>query len=159
MKMVSSGKVRWLGCLVVAIALGAGCQQARKLSGVRTAVSNPAPESPEGIVHLAIKAAMDKDEEAGWAKFRALLHSKQLTSPASERNWRTMNYSTLRRKVKLYLEDDSTPTYQLCYSEEPRAGTVKVFIANEKNPDNCTPCQVEKDPAAGNAWRIMLCSM
>ena len=146
-------------CLLTCLATAPGCQQARKFSGVRTAVSNPAPESPEGIVHQAIQSAMTAEEDAGWSRFRALLHSKQLQSPSSERNWRTMNYSTLRRKVKLYLEDDTSPTYQLCYTEEPRPGAVKVFIANEKNPDNCTPCQLEQDPAAGNAWRIMLCSI
>ena len=150
---------RLLLSLFLCFLFAGGCQQARKYAGVRTPVSNPVPESPEGIVHLAIQAAMTKDEEAGWARFRALRHSRQVESPASERQWRTMNYSTLRRKVALYLEDDATPTYQLCYTEEPRAGATKVFIGNEKNPDNCTPCQVEQDPAANNAWRIMVCSL
>ena len=154
-----TGSRRTLVLLVVMVALTVGCQQMRKMGGIRTDIQEPAQDTPEWVVHQAVQAAMNKDEALGWETFRGLLHSKQLESPASEQNWRSMNFSTMRRKVPLYLPDDSVATYRLCYKEEPRDGAVKVFVENEKNPENCTPCQVERDAVANNAWRIMHCSL
>ena len=135
-----------------------GCQMVRKKLGVVTEISDPSPGSPEWVVMEAIKAAMEKDEPKAWAAFREQLHSKELNSPASEKNWRQMNFQTFRRKVKLYLEDDTRPYYKLHYLEADNNGHTKVYVHNEKS-DMPTPCKVAPDPKANGAWKITLCSL
>lgn len=135
-----------------------GCQSLRKMTGIKTTVSDPEPGSPQAVLQDALKAALQADEGEGWEAFRALLHSDQLLSPASEASWRTMNFATFRRKAKLYLEDDAVPTYQLAFVEEPRENIRKLFIHNEMS-DAPTPCSFKRDAKAENAWRINLCSL
>jgi hypothetical protein len=135
-----------------------GCQMFRKKLGIVTEVSDPSPGSPEWVIMEAIKAAMEKDEPKAWATFRTLLHSKELNSPASEKNWRQMNFQTFRRKVKLYTEDDMRPYYKLHYLESDNNGHTKVYVHNEKS-DMPTPCKVAPDPKANGAWKITLCSL
>lgn len=146
--------------LLAALFLGPACDKVDKWLGckVTTTISEGDLSTPEGVVLEAIRAALEKDEEDGWNRFRALLHSRQLESQASEKNWRTLNFQTFRRKLPLYLEDDTAPVYKRCYSEEVHADTVKVYIQNEKS-EMPTPCSLKKDAEAGGAWRIDLCSL
>ena len=106
----------------------------------------------------ALEAAIQKDEEKAWEAFRGLLHSRQLSSPVSERAWQTMNFPTFRRKVRLYLEDDASPVYELAYTEEVPPNGIKLFIANEKS-EIPTPCTLKPDASQGGAWRITICSL
>ncbi len=95
---------------------------------------------------------------AGGARSPPLLHSKQLKSVASERNWRNFNFQTTRRKYKLYLEDDEKPVFKFGYMEEDLDGGVAIYIRNEKS-DMPTPCTVRPDPEQDNKWRITKCSL
>ena len=130
----------------------------RKRFDIYTEVSDPDVDSPEWVVQQVIIAAMQEDESAGWDIFQPLLHSKQLKSSASERNWRNFNFQTTRRKYKLYLEDDSDPTYQIGYTEGDLDGGLSVYIRNEKS-DMPTPCTVRPDAKQDNKWRITKCSL
>ncbi len=145
--------------LLASLALG-GCNRVDKWLGcsMTTTVDAADLDSPEGVVLEAIKAAMEKDEAAGWLRFRDLLHSRQLISQASEKNWRQLNFQTFRRKLPLYLEDDTIPVYRQCFQEEHHHDVVKVFLQNEKS-EMPTPCTVRKDPEANGAYRIDLCSL
>ena len=86
------------------------------MAGITTTIDDTDPGTPEAVLYDALTAALEKDEAKGWKAFRSLLHSEQLSSAISEKTWRTMNFSTLRRKARLYLEDDGKPSYQLAYT-------------------------------------------
>jgi len=86
------------------------------------------------------------------------MHSSQTDSQASESSWRTLNFAAFRRKVPLYLRDDTRPTYELAYAEEIRSDQVKLFVVNEMS-EMPTPCTVKRDPKADGAWRIQMCSL
>lgn len=144
-----------VACLLV---LSAGCQDVRRMAGITTTIDNPEAGTPEAVLYDALTAALDADEAKGWKAFRALLHSEQLSSAISEKTWRTMNFSTLRRKARLYLEDDGKPTYKLAYTEDVAPSSIKLFIFNEKS-EVPTPCTLKPDAAHNNAWRISLCSL
>lgn len=146
--------------LTLTLALGAtsGCKQVRRMLGITTTIDNPDDGTPEALVRDVIAAALMADETKGWEAFRKLLHSDQLRSGVSEKSWRTMNFPALRRKVRLYLEDDSTPIYELAYAEEVAPTSVKLFVANEKS-EVPTPCTLKPDAEQGGAWRISICSL
>ncbi len=148
-----------LAVMVAALLLtSVGCQDVRRMAGITTTIDDPDPGTPEAVLYDALTAALDKDEAKGWKAFRSLLHSEQLSSAISEKTWRTMNFSTLRRKARLYLEDDGKPAYQLAYTEDVAPASLKLFIFNEKS-EVPTPCTLKPDPAQNNAWRISLCSL
>ncbi|MGM0575809.1 MAG: hypothetical protein ACQEXJ_08790 [Myxococcota bacterium] len=149
-----------LALLVAVPALVGGCDRVDKWLGCKwsTTVTSPEEGTPEWVVHEAVQAALEEDEAKGWERFRKLLHSSQLDSPASEQNWRTMNFSTFRRKVPLYLEDDNKAVFDICYQEDQADGGRRLFVKNEKS-EMPTPCKVMKDPEAGGAWRITMCSL
>lgn len=151
-------RVTWIMALVALLLCTAGCQQVRRLAGIHTTVDAPEAGSPEAVVFDALAAAIESDEAKGWKAFRQLLHSEQLASPISEKTWRTMNFSTLRRKARLYLENDSSPVYKLAYTEDIAPAGIKLFIYNEKS-EVPTPCTVNPDPEHDNAWRISICSL
>lgn len=119
-------------------------------------VKAPGKDSPEAVIMGAIQAAMNPDEAKGWAAFSALLHSSQQL-PNSLTSWRTFNFKAFRRKVHLYLADDTKPDYVIDRVERPTPDRVKIFVHNERSMP--TPCQLRKDPQAGGAWRIEICSL
>ncbi len=139
------------------VASAPGCKKVQRLLPPKT-IENPEAGTPEAIVQEAIKAAMTKDEAEGWKHFRSLLHSSELESPASEKNWRQMNFATFRRKVPLFLEDPSKPVYKMQYYEETADGMYKVFVINSKS-DVPTPCGVKRDANNNDEWRIKMCSL
>lgn len=150
-------KVLIAALLVGGLALNVGgCKEVDKL--ITETIDDPDPESPEWVVQQAIMAAMEKDEPTGWKRFRGLLHSGQTKSLKSEKSWRQMNFAAFRRKVPLYLKDKTKPVYELEYTEDFDDGAKKLFITNNRS-DVPTPCQLEPDPAAGNKWRIVRCSL
>ena len=151
-------RVMWALALTALLLCTAGCQQVRRMAGIHTTVEAPEAGSPEAVVFDALAAALDPNEPKGWKSFKALLHSDQLASPISEKTWRTMNFSALRRKARLYLEDDALPTYKLAYTEDMAPAGLKLFIFNEKS-EVPTPCTVHPDPQHNNAWRISMCSL
>ena len=151
-------RVAWALALVAVLLCAAGCQQVRRLAGIHTTIDAPEPGTPEAVLFDALSAAIEPDEAKGWKAFRALLHSDQLASAISEKTWRTMNFSALRRKARLYLEDDGKPIYKLAYTEDIAPAGLKLFIYNEKS-EVPTPCTVNPDPQRANAWRISICSL
>jgi len=144
--------------LAFAVVSSVGCQQVRRMAGIHTTIDAPEAGTPEAVLFDALAAAIEPDEAKGWKAYRALLHSEQLSSAISEKTWRTMNYSTLRRKARLYLEEDGNLSYKLAYSEEVAPASLKLFIFNEKS-EVPTPCTLKPDAAHNNAWRISLCSL
>ena len=144
----------------------ASCRAINERLGISTTIDAPQPDTPEWIVHEAIQAAIlsyKENEAAGWARFRKLLHSSEAWSAATERTWREMRWATMRRKVYLFTKDKdslatvrrSSPTYELAKTGEKNRGTVKrLFVVNERS-DLPTPCEVQRDPKQGNAWRIV----
>ena len=147
-----------LAVVFLALTVAPGCQQVRRTLGIRTTIDSPAPGSPEALVRDVLAAALEKDESKGWKAYRDLLHSDQVASAASEKTWRTMNFPTLRRKVRLYLEDDTKPVYELSYREEVGQRSVKLFVFNEKS-EIPTPCTMKPDAKRDGSWRITLCSL
>ena len=125
--------------------------------GGRT-VDSPDEESPEWVVQQAIIAAMDTDANKGFARFKSMLHSMQKNA-GSLQVYKSMKFPTMRRKVKLYLEDDTQPIYKIEKTEEPNDDELKIFLKNEGNPEHPTPCILKKDPKQGGKWRIQNCSL
>lgn len=144
--------------VVLAVAALGGCKEIRRALHWTSTIESPTPESPEWVVQQAIIAGMMESEKEGWAAFRSLLHSGQLASPASESSWRSMNFQSMRRKIRLYLADDTKPIYELSYVEEIREDELKVFVVNEGS-ELPTPCTVKRDPGAEGKWRISICSL
>ena len=144
--------------LVLAATAASGCQQIRRQLGIRTTIDNPEPGSPESVVRDILTAAIEDDEAKAWQAYRELLHSEQLQSAVSENTWRTMNFPSLRRKARLYLEDDTKPVYQLAYTEDVAPDGRKLFVYNEKS-EVPTPCTLKPDPKREGSWRVTLCSL
>ena len=119
-------------------------------------VRTPDPETPEGVIQRAIAAAMEPDEAKAWEQFMALLHTdERLPNALSLR--RSMNFAAMRRKVKLFLiEDETKPFYQVDRVLEG-PDTVRLFVHNKKSMP--TPCEVRRDAAQENKWRIATCSL
>jgi hypothetical protein len=126
----------------------------RKLQRPRL-VSSPPEGSPEAVVMEVIKSCQGKDDEKGWQAFRSHLHPAELDSQASEKNWRTLNFPTICRKVHsgLFTPTDGEPAYELSYLELDGDRT-KVFVTNEGNPENPTPCNLFKDAKTGDSYKI-----
>jgi len=119
-------------------------------------VKAPAEDSPEAVIMKAIQAAMNPDEAKGWEDFSKLLHSSQQL-PNSLTSWRAFNFKAFRRKVHLYLADDTKPDYVIDRVDRPTPDRIKIFVHNERSMP--TPCQLRKDPEARGAWRIEICSL
>ncbi len=148
-----------------------GCKKIRRMLPATT-VDAPEAGSPEAVVREALDAAMEPDEATGWSKFKGLLHSEQL-GPASLHSWRSLNFQSLRRKWPLYVYDDkgepcsttkhcnanTPPVFKESYTESAREGEEKIFVENQGNPDNPTPCKLKRDPKANNEWKIYICSL
>ncbi len=145
--------------LLAVAALGSlgACNDIKRAVGWTTTVTNPDPESPEGIIQRVIKSGMNEDAEAGWKEFRAILHSNQ-HGRGSLSSWKANNYQTLRRKVHLYTENDAVPTFEIAFIEEVGTDGLKVQVINEMS-DMPTPCKVRLDPKQGGAWRVEICSL
>lgn len=148
-----------LAALLLVVSATSGCQKIRMQFQLKTTVSEADPGTPEWLILEAISAAQEPDEPTGWKRFKALLHSHELESLANTKEWRTLRYASFRRKVYLYTEDDSKPTYQLRYYDEQDDGALRYFIENEGNPEMPAPCRFRKDPKADHAWRIYNCSL
>ena len=140
----------------LALSVGSGCKEIDKM--IPETIDNPDKGSPEWVVQQAFIAAMEKDEPTGWKKFQSLLHSRERRSVLSEKSWRQMNFSAFRRKYPIYLEDKTKPVYELQYTEDFDDGAKKLFITNNRS-DVPTPCQLEPDPQADGAWKIVRCSL
>lgn len=122
-----------------------------------TIVRDPEPDTPAGVIMLALTAAMNPDANKGWGQFQALLHTSELL-PNALISRRELNWPAMRRKVHLFLiEDPTKPIYQWSYAEETADGQLKIFVHNPKSMP--TPCYVAQDPEQDNKWRIRTCSL
>ena len=63
----------------------------------------------------------------------------------------------MRRKVKLYLKDDTKPEFTITRVDKIDDRTVKVFVHNERSLP--TPCILQKDDAQKGEYRITNCSL
>ena len=121
-----------------------------------TLITAPAEGSPEAVIRLLIEAAMNPDEAAGWETTKALLHSSMQTARALK-SYREMNFPASRRKVALFTPDDTKPDFRIARTTHPAPDKIKIFVHNEKSMP--TPCILRKDPEAGGAWRVHVCSL
>jgi hypothetical protein len=119
-------------------------------------VRTPDPETPEGVIQRAIVAAMEPDEAKAWEQFLALLHTDEKL-PNALYSRRSRNFAAMRRKLKLFLIEDGTkPYYQVDrVIEGPDA--VRLFVHNKSSMP--TPCEVRRDKAQENKWRVATCSL
>ena len=119
-------------------------------------VTIAAKGSPEWVVQQVLISAMTADADAGWKIIEPLMHSMHRT-PNGMASYRSLNYPASRRKVHLFLEDDTKPHYRVARVETKEADVMKIFVFNERSMP--TPCAVKKDTEAGGAWRIYRCSL
>jgi hypothetical protein len=141
--------------LAAALVLSAGCRQIQLMTFGIT-VEEAEPGTPEATIQAALRAAMEPDEDKGWAAFESLLHSTQKESPASKNNWRKMNYAKMRTKWKLFVTDIEGPAFHIQREREQTDGGLEIFLENKRS-DLPTPCTVEQD--FDGAWRITKCSL
>jgi hypothetical protein len=119
-------------------------------------VRTPDPETPEGVIQRAIATAMEPDEAKAWEQFLALLHTDEKL-PNALYSRRSMNFAAMRRKVKLFLiEDETKPYYQVDRVVEG-PDSVRLFVHNKGSMP--TPCEVRRDKAQENKWRVTTCSL
>lgn len=156
--------------LAFALTAAPGCNKIKKMLPAKT-IDSAAAGSPEWVVREAMAAAMEADEEAGWKRFKPLLHTSQL-GRGSLSSWRTLNFAAFRRKWDLYIVNaegvacrtakcdkaKTPPTYELSYTEDEDDNTTKLFVVNAGNPDYPTPCKLKKDAEQGGEWKIFMCS-
>ncbi len=144
---------------LIAVAFTSGsCRKIKSKLGITETVVEPADGSPEKVLQDAMKAALTDKEDAGWRKFRKLLHTDERSQRALA-EWRQLRFASFRRKVKLYVRDAEKVSYEIVRVDERPNGSLKYFIENTGNPDNPTPCTLIKDMAADGAWRIRSCSL
>ncbi len=137
--------------LALALSVGA-CQKVKMKLGIGDRVTNPEPGTPEAVVQEVLRSAADPDEEAGWERFSALLHSAEVDSPVAMNDWRGMKFPAIRKKVAHLIEDRNSFSYVVMdRREEPPSLLLMVKNAQSDLP---TPCKLRQDPAAGNAWRV-----
>lgn len=137
--------------LAMALSLPA-CQRVKMKLGIGDKVTNPEPGTPEAVVQEVLRAAANPDEEAGWERFSALLHSAELDSPVAMNDWRGMKFPAIRKKAAYLVEDQNSFTYVVMdRREEPPSLILMVKNAQSDLP---TPCKLRQDPSAGNAWRV-----
>ena len=144
--------------VMVAVSMS-GCQMVRKKLGITTAVSDPDADTPEGLVHAVMKAAMLDDEEKGFGKMKKLFHHKITSSKGDMKNWKQLYWpKNTRKKVRkgLFFEDDDEVVWQFAYMEGEGTATVplKYYVYNEGNPDLPTPCTMARDSKANDEWRV-----
>lgn len=137
--------------LVLALSFG-GCQKVKMKLGIGDKVTNPDPGTPEAIVQEVLRAASNPDEEAGWERFSALLHSAELDSPVAMNDWRNMKFPAIRKKAAYLIEDKNTMAYVVMdRREEPPS---LILMVKNSQSDLPTPCKLRQDPSGGNAWRV-----
>ncbi|PKN54310.1 MAG: hypothetical protein CVU56_27335 [Deltaproteobacteria bacterium HGW-Deltaproteobacteria-14] len=150
-----------LSFILLALAALASIQSCKAIQRLlpATEVTDPAEGTPEYVIQQIIIAGMAKDSDDGWKLFRPWLHSEELDSPASEKNWRQFNFEALHRNVKLYLEDPTLPIYKIDYDEETDGGRQhRWFIVNQKS-DMPSPVVMKPDPKADGEWRVKRMSL
>lgn len=119
-----------------------------------TEVDNPTEGTPEYVIQQILKAGMEKDTDVGWKEFRPWLHSEELDSSASEKNWREVKFESLARSVSRYLEDPSKPVYKIDYDEEMHGGRMHRWFLVNKYSDMPSPVVLKEDPKANGEWRV-----
>lgn len=135
------------------------CKQIQRLLPATEVTESDVTEgTPEYVIMQVIKSGMIKDFEEAWRAFRPWLHSNQLESPASEKNWKQFNFQSLHRNVYLYLEDETKPMYKIDYDEELNEHEHTWFLVNKKS-DMPTPIVLQRDGKANNEWRVKRMSL
>ncbi len=119
-------------------------------------VTDPEQGSPDWVIQQVLRAAMNPDPEAGWSILEPLMHSMHRT-PNGMQSYRAFNYPASRRKVRLFLADDTKPWFHVVKVETPDPDVLKIFVYNDKSMP--TPCAVKKDAEAGGQWRVYRCSL
>jgi hypothetical protein len=152
------------GLLISSAFVFTGCQAVKKKLGITTTIDNPEKGTPEYVVYKVIEAAIKakSDEMAGWRLYKKQLHPAEVKAGLqSLKTWRQFRFTTLTRKVHLFTkaEDngsnvkDSSPVYESAYKEvSENEKRVKVFVANEGNPDQPTPCKLER---TAEGWGVV----
>jgi len=145
-----------VGLMVTSGLVLTSCQACKKKLGITTTIDNPEKGTPEYVVYKVIEAAIKAktDEKAGWKLYKKQLHPSEVKAGlVSLKAWRQFRFTTLTRKVHLFTkaEDsgsnvkDSSPVYESAYKEvSDNEKRVKVFVANEGNPEQPTPCKLER---------------
>lgn len=132
-----------------------GCKSLRaKLGGIK--VTNPEKGTPEYVVQEALKAAAEKDEAVGWAKFKALLHPETVSTALAYSNWRRFAWMRMRRSVNNYLLDQSKFSFKIERWVDVKEGRVHLFI-KDKTREMAKPIKLWKDKK-GN-WLIAISSL
>jgi len=139
--------------LIAVLGVSAGsCQKVKMKLGIGDKVTNPDPGTPEAVIQDVLRAASDPDEEAGWERFSALLHSAEHDSPVALNDWRTMKFPAIRKKAGYLLDDRSAFSFVIMdRREEPPS---LILLVKNSQSDLPTPCKLRPDPNANNAWRV-----
>ena len=152
------------GLLVSSALVFTSCQACKKKLGITTTIENPEKGTPEYVIYKVIEAAIKAktDEQAGWKLYKKQLHPNEVKAGlAAVKTWRQFRLTTLTRKVHLFTkaEDngknvkDSSPVYETAYKEvSENEQRVKVFVVNEGNPEQPTPCKLER---TADGWGVV----
>jgi hypothetical protein len=138
--------------LLATVAAAGACQKVRTKLGIGDMVTSPAPGTPDKVIQDVLAAAANSDEEAGWMSFIRQLHSDETESPAAMSTWRSMKFNTIRRKVELLLVDKSAITFKVM-DRRAEGDAITIFVKNSAS-DVPTPCQLKRDKARNNAWKV-----
>ncbi len=131
-----------------------GCKMIKRMLPAEE-VTDPDSGTPEEVVFKAVQAAQAGDLESGWKAFRPLLHSKELASIQNEKEWKSLRFPAMQRKIHLFTHEPGKPYFHIDYDSETDDGITKIFVVNMKS-DMPTPCNVKPDPKANMAWRIVM---
>lgn len=127
-------------------------------------VAPPSEEAPrvtgndvDNVLEKLFRAAMDRDDEAGFEAFVRLVHTDRTDAPHSIPSLKEFSWKSLRKNMGRYLAREGDPTsFKVARRVPPELGesdrSVKVFLeATARSP---VPVSLKRDKAQGDAWRV-----
>ncbi len=129
------------------------CQTVKRRLGISETIRDPAVGTPEKVVQDVLKAAANPDDEEGFLQFSRTLHTEETEAPIAMKGWKEMKFPSIRRKADYFITDKATTSYKLLYRSE-EGSNLLLFVVTSQS-DYPTPCRLKKDPAQGNAWKVI----
>lgn len=126
-----------------------------------TKIVEPTPGSPEEVIQIALAAALNPDEAAGWEVYLGLMHPSAKLTETAVIGLRKFSWNRFRKQAKDYLVaekgKDGRPVFVVTRQDATEGEThIRIFlkpIANKKR-QLPTPIRLQRDADAKNAWRI-----
>jgi hypothetical protein len=120
-------------------------------------VENPEEGSPEKVIQDAMKAALDPNEEEGFTKFKALLHTDETEIPNRVTHYNELAFPRFRKQVHQYVKDKDKATFVIKRWDELQEDQLLMIYVevDPKYSDMPRPIKLKRDKNDGNKWRIL----